>query len=374
MSSTFTGPRTQAEQRYSGARVAQMQALSEQREDYLRLVIDTIPTMAWSLLPDGALDFVNQRWLEYSGLSLQQAIAEPTRIMHPEELPAIMAKWSAAIAAGQPYEGEMRLRRADGEYRWFLVRTVPLRDEQGRIVKWYGTSTEIEDRKRAEERLRQAAEELQALSRRLVELQEAERRALARELHDRLGETLTALSINLAMLKGSVQGDARATTRIEDSTALVKSTAAAIENIVAELRPPMLDDHGFAAAIGWYAKQFTRRTGVAVSVQASEPDERLAPEVEMALFRIVQEALTNVAKHARAEHVALTLRRSASEFLMSIIDDGVGLTKSAQALEPQNPALGLVTMRERAQAVGGAFKVESLPDGVGTRLTVRVPL
>jgi signal transduction histidine kinase len=136
----------------------------------------------------------------------------------------------------------------------------------------------------------------------------------------------------------------------------------------------MLDDHGFAAAIGWYAKQFTRRTGVAVSVQASEPDERLAPEVEMALFRIVQEALTNVAKHARAEHVALTLRRSASEFVMSIVDDGVGLTKSAQALEPQNPALGLVTMRERAQAVGGAFKVESLPDGVGTRLTVRVPL
>jgi PAS domain S-box-containing protein len=343
-------------------------------EDHLRLVINTIPTTAWTAQPDGAVDFLNQRYLQYTGLSLEQAIAEPTRAMHPEELPPIMAKWSAAVAAGEPYEGEMRLRRADGEYRWFLVRTVPLRDEQGKIVKWYGASIEIEDRKRAEQRSRQAAEELQALSRRLVELQESERKALARELHDRLGETLTALSINLAMLKESVQGDARATARVEDSAALVKSTAAGMENIVAELRPPMLDDHGFAAAIGWYAKQFTRRTGVAVSVQASEPDERLAPEVEMALFRVVQEALTNVAKHARAEHVALTLRRSASEFVMSIVDDGVGLTKSAQALEPQNPALGLVTMRERAQAVGGAFKVESLPDGVGTRLTVRVPL
>ncbi|HYR33073.1 MAG TPA: PAS domain-containing protein [Burkholderiales bacterium] len=347
-------------------------------EDHLRLVINTIPATAWSLGPDGALEFVNQRWLEYSGLSLEQAIAEPTRVMHPEELPAIMAKWSAAIAAGQPYEGEMRLRRADGEYRWFLVRTVPLRDEQGRIVKWYGTSTEIEDRKRAEERLRQAAEELQALSRRLVALQEAERRALARELHDRLGETLTALSINLAMLKGSVQGDARATTRIEDSAALLKSTAAGIENIVAELRPPMLDDHGLAAAIDWYARQFSRRVGVAVSVQAGQPDERLAPDVEMALFRIAQEALTNVAKHARAAHVTITLRRSAAEFVMSIADDGIGLPKSAQAPERQHPGLGLVTMRERAQAVGGAFMVEPLPKevdaGAGTRLTVRIAL
>jgi two-component system sensor histidine kinase UhpB len=328
--------------------------------------------MAWSLLPGGAVDFVSQRWLEYAGLSLEEALAEPTRTMHPEELPQVMEKWSAAIAVGQPYEAEMRLRRADGEYRWFLVRTVPLRDAQGRIVKWYGASIEIEDRKRAEQGSRQAAGELQALSRRLVELQETERKALARELHDRLGETLTALSINLAMLRQAVQGDERATTRIEDSAALLKSTAAAIENLVAELRPPMLDDHGLAAAIDWYAQQFTRRVGVAVSVQSAEPGERLAPEVQMALFRIAQEALTNVAKHARAEHVAITFRRSQSEFVMSIADDGIGLPESAQA--PERPGLGLVTMRERAQAVGGAFKVEALPDGGGTRLTVRVAL
>jgi PAS domain S-box-containing protein len=344
------------------------------REDHLRLVINTIPTTAWTTQPDGAVDFVNQRYLEYTGLSLEQAIAEPTRVMHPEELPPIMAKWSAAVAAGEPYEGEMRLRRADGEYRWFLVRTVPLRDEQGKIVKWYGASIEIEDRKRAEQRSRQAAEELQALSRRLVELQESERKALARELHDRLGETLTALSINLAMLKQAVQGDPRATARVEDSAALVKSTAAGMENIVAELRPPMLDDHGFAAAIGWYAKQFTRRTGVAVSVQAAEHAPRRAPEVEMALFRIAQEALTNVAKHARAEHVAITLCGSPSEFVMSIADDGIGLPRCAQAPERPTLGLGLVTMRERAQAVGGAFKVEALPDGSGTRLTVRITL
>jgi two-component system sensor histidine kinase UhpB len=281
-----------------------------------------------------------------------------------------MEKWLADMAAGRAHENEMRLRRADGEYRWFLVRSVPLRDERGNILKWYGSSIDIEDRKRAEERSRQAAEELQALSRRLVELQETERRALAREMHDRFGETVTALSINLAMLRESVKSDARATTRVEDSVALVKSTAAAIENIVAELRPPMLDDHGLAAAIDWYARQFTRRVGVAVSVEAAELRERAAAEVETALFRIAQEALTNVARHARAGHVAITLSRSASELVMSIADDGIGLPKAAE----RRAGFGMVTMRERAQAVGGTFQVESLPDGGGTRLTVRVAL
>ena len=129
-------------------------------EDSLRMVIDTIPAMAWSLLPDGALDFVNQRWLEYTGLSLEEAIDESTRPVHPDDLPRALQKWLANLATGDPYEDEMRLRRADGEYRWFLIRVVPLRDEQGNIIKWYGTGTDIEDRKRAEDALRESEDRL----------------------------------------------------------------------------------------------------------------------------------------------------------------------------------------------------------------------
>src|SRR5882762_2481592 len=119
-------------------------------EDRVRLIINAIPTMAWTVRPDGVVDFVNQRWLDYAGLSLAEEIENPTRVVHPEDLPRIMKKWLADMAAGELFEDEMRLRRADGEYRRFLVRTAPLRDEQGNLVKWYGASIDIEDRRRAE--------------------------------------------------------------------------------------------------------------------------------------------------------------------------------------------------------------------------------
>jgi signal transduction histidine kinase len=175
------------------------------------------------------------------------------------------------------------------------------------------------------------------------------------------------------MVRSAVQGDAHAKARIEDSAELVTSTSAAIENIVAELRPPLLEDYGLAAALDWHAKQFTRRVGIAVSVQAAAR-RGLPAEVEMALFRIAQEALTNVAKHAHASRVVVTFEHSPSEFVMSIADDGIGLPTIARAPEGQRSSLGLVTMRERAQAVGGTFEAEVRPEGRGTRLTVSVAL
>ncbi len=132
-------------------------------EDRVRLIIDTLPTMVWTLQPDGAVDFVNQRWMDYTGLALKEEIDEPTRPIHPEDLPRVMEKWLPDFAAGEASEDEIRLRRSDGEYRWFLVRTAPLRDEQGNVVKWYGISIDIEDRRRAEDDLRRQKEILQKI-------------------------------------------------------------------------------------------------------------------------------------------------------------------------------------------------------------------
>src|SRR6202453_4543047 len=129
-------------------------------EDRLRLVIDTIPTLVWRAGPDGVPDFLNQPALDYTGLSLEQAETGWPRAFHPDDKKSMLVKWSAIRESGRPGGLEARLRRFDGEYRWFLFEAVPLRDEAGNIVKWYGSSTDIEDRKRAEEELRRSEAKL----------------------------------------------------------------------------------------------------------------------------------------------------------------------------------------------------------------------
>jgi PAS domain S-box-containing protein len=122
-------------------------------EERLRLIIDTIPTIVWRKLPDGSADFLNKHFLEYTGLSLEESLGCGwMNAFHPDD--RLNEEWPAALAAGKPFEKEARLRRADGQYRWFLIHAVPLRDEHGNIVNWYGTSTDIEDLKRAEDRIR----------------------------------------------------------------------------------------------------------------------------------------------------------------------------------------------------------------------------
>jgi signal transduction histidine kinase len=233
---------------------------------------------------------------------------------------------------------------------------------------------DITERKYAENSLRDSSVQLRALSRRLVDLQESERRDLSRELHDRVGQNLTALKINLDMLQPAVapHGHEDILARLADSAALVESTMDTIENIMSERRPPMLDDHGLAAALEWHARNLSRRTGIGVEVRASEPAVRPAPHIEIALFRIAQEALNNVAKHAGARRVEIVLAHENGECVMAVQDDGIGFDGEATP-DKHRAGLGLVTMKERSEAIGGSLEIGRLPGG-GTLLTVRVPL
>ena len=223
------------------------------------------------------------------------------------------------------------------------------------------------------EDLRNSTRQLQALSRRLVDVQESERRRFSRELHDQVGQNLTALSINLDILKSQLAGaDEPAHARLEDAAKLLEQTAATIENVMSELRPPMLDDYGLLPALQWYANDFVRRTGIEASVSGEDGEVRLGQAAEIALFRIVQEALNNVAKHAHASRVRITLARSGDEFVMTIADDGVGYGASGGSAVRRRSGLGMVTMRERTQALGGTFEIGPAPGG-GTQVVVRVP-
>jgi PAS domain S-box-containing protein len=170
-------------------------------EDRLRLVIDTLPALAWSKLPDGSADFLNQRFREYTGLSVEEGLGWGWMMnaFHPEDRTA--EEWRAAFAAGEPFEKEARLKRADGAYRRFLLRAVPLCDELGRVVKWYGTTTDIEDRKRAEEALLEAQDKLAHVTRTQAMGELAA--AIAHEVNQPLTAIVTNANFSLRQLKGS---------------------------------------------------------------------------------------------------------------------------------------------------------------------------
>jgi len=285
----------------------------------------------------------------------------------------VNARHAQLLAEGGPPDIEYRVVWPDGTVHVLFGRATVVRDAAGRPLRVYGTNVDITERKRAENALRDSGVQLQALSRRLVELQESERKELARELHDRVGQSLTALKINLDILQSApVSRGSEIRARVDDSVALLESTMDTIENVMSELRPPMLDDHGLAAALDWHARNFSKRTGIGVAVRAGEPALRPTPQIEIAFFRIAQEALNNVAKHARARHVEIALDHANGEYAMSVRDDGIGFDGVEDPSDKPKPGLGMVTMRERAQAVGGRFDVRALT-GRGTRLTVRVP-
>jgi len=268
---------------------------------------------------------------------------------------------------------DKRYRRKNGEIIWVHSTVALLRGPAEEPRYLTALVEDITERKRAGDALQRSAAELQALSRRLVELQESERRELSRELHDRIGQNLTALSINLDILKNTLASHGgEVGLRLEDSAALLESTMEAVENVMSELRPPMLDEHGLAAALDWQARSFASRTGIAVEVRGGRSAMRLAPEVEIALFRIAQEALNNVAKHARARRAEIAIEHANGECVMSVKDDGIGFDIAEDPLGKPRSGLGMVTMRERSQALGGRFEVRALP-GRGTQLTVRMP-
>ncbi len=319
------------------------------------------------------MDFINQRWLEYTGLSLEEALENATRIVHPEEFSMVMEQGLRNMRTGTPWENEIRLRRADGEYRWFLVRTVPLRDEHGNIVKWYGTSTDIEDRKQAEEKLRATTEQLRALSASLQSAREDVSTRIAREVHDEVGQALAALGMDVAWLSKNLGRSAAKSTlaaKLKSMAGLVESTAQAVQRIASDLRPSLLDNLGLEAAVDWAVTGFQQRTGITCRLEELLDGEPTEPTRATAIFRILQEALTNIARHARASRVDVLLVRRPPDLCLVVEDNGVGIDDGRI---DDFRSLGLLGMRERARFFGGDVEFGHSARG-GTVLSARIPL
>lgn len=238
-----------------------------------------------------------------------------------------------------------------------------------------GMGIDITVRKQAEVELAQYAKQrLQDVSHQLLYVQENERRALARDLHDSVGQELTALSLNLIMIRDAVAAHAAPAVRarLDDSQRLLEDTTQHLRDVMVELRPPGIDEFGLLAALREHVRRMVRRSGQRAEVTGSEPQPRLPPNFAIALFRIVQEALNNTVKHAQATDISIELRQEADRVLLTVADNGKGFDAAGKG-----PAaiggMGMTTMRERAEAIGGHLVIQSTP-GAGTRVCVELPL
>lgn len=222
------------------------------------------------------------------------------------------------------------------------------------------------------EAVNQQRTQLRHLTARLAETEEAERHRISRELHDRVGQNLTALGLNLNVARSLINGNSPngVHARLDESIMLVEETAVRIRNLMAELRPPILDDFGLVAALRWYGQQFSERFTIAVVLDGDGFSNDLSPAVETALFRITQEALNNVVKHAQAQQVTITLTDEGAGARLVVADDGVGLGVNGNGRSTKH-GWGQLIMSERAEAVGGHCRIES-PSGQGTQVTVVV--
>ena len=341
------------------------EALRDSEERYRSLFATSMDAVLLTA-PDGRILTANDTACRMFCYSEAELIAAGRGGVVDGSDPRLAAALEERARTGR-FHGELTFCRKDGTKFPGEISTAVFANRLGELR----TSMVIRDislRKRAEEALRYSREQLQALARRLVEVQETSRRELARELHDRVGQNLTALSLNLNMLPDLLSPEILPNIGkwLDDSLKLVTETMDHVRDLMAELRPPGLDDFGLVAALRWYGNEFARRTGLAVAVQCPAPFPRLASEMEISLFRIVQEALTNVGKHARANSVSITVQASPARLVLTITDDGIGF--DAAELDARS-GWGLIIMREQALAMGWELHFES---GSGKGTTVRV--
>jgi signal transduction histidine kinase len=236
---------------------------------------------------------------------------------------------------------------------------------------------------RLEERLRERTAELDIanqglgdLTARLLQLQDEERRRIARELHDSAGQSLTALALNLSSLGTEIERLAKSAKTVSDSVVLVNDMSRDIRTISYLLHPPLLDEAGLASALRWYIRGFTERSGIQVELELPEDFERLPRDVETAIFRLVQECLTNIHRHSESPTATIGVVQSNGQVRIEVRDQGKGIPpdKRIELLSAGTPGVGLRGMRERLRQLGGTLEINSDGNGSGTQIVVRLPV
>ncbi len=479
-----------------------------EKETEFHLLADSIPELCWMARGDGHIFWYNARWYEYTGTTPEQMEGWGWQSVHnPEILPSVLERWKASLAMGHAFEMEFPLRGADGVFRWFLTRIRPVRNSEGRIVRWFGTNTNIHEQRELRQSLIEARQELEMrvrertaeleqkasellqkatlldsvndaifvrcaedkisywnegaerlygwksgevlgrsphdvlrtefsvpleeiksidkwegelrqikrdgiqivvtsrwttlrdnegksagwleintditarkraeeaarnLSGRILSLQDEERRRIARGLHDSLGQYLTAIKMSLDLLSTT---EGRQAAVASECSEIVDKCLSETRTISHLLHPPLLDEAGLRSALQWYVDGFAQRSDIQVKLDLPTDLARLDTDIETALFRVVQEALTNVHRHSSASEVDIRLLVDAKHIQLDVSDNGKGIPKDRlqRVLESgSGTGVGLAGMRERVRDLGGSMEIKS--DDAGTTIVISIPL
>ncbi|MCX7966640.1 MAG: PAS domain-containing protein [Syntrophorhabdaceae bacterium] len=254
---------------------------------------------------------------------------------------------------------EYRIYHKDGSIIWIHSRGKILKDDAGRPIKWAGIDWDITNQKKAEEELKVMRDEVKSLSKGLLNKLEAERRYIARELHDEIGQTLTAVKINLQSLQ-RIADHEQFTKRLNDAIIILDRALNQVRNMSLNLRPSLIDDLGLVPTVKWYADRVSSTTGIDIELYINEVDSRFELETEIVCFRVVQEAINNVIRHAKADRINVTLERNRDFIHLSVSDNGCGFDV-AKAMDEakKGKSFGLIAMKERVELSGGTMEISS---------------
>lgn len=358
----------------------QAQLALQQSEKRLRDLIDGLGphNLVGLLTPEGIIVEANRSALTAAGLTAEDVVGKPVEDTYWWSYsPAVQQQLREAVeraARGEPSRYDVQIRVGEGQFATLDFSVQPMRDESGRIVFLVPSAVVITERIDAERKLRESSRQLEILSRQLLAAQETERRHIARELHDEIGQLLTVVKLDLqSILRQS--GTAALAPAVKDGMESIDRVVARVRDLSLDLRPSMLDDLGLLPTLRWYMQRQTQRLGAGIEIALSLPPSlpRLPSEIETACFRIVQEALTNIVRHANARRIDVTLDAAQQGIELTVQDDGLGFDVDAtRRLALDGGGFGLLGMQERAELAGGQLILTSAP-GQGSTVRARFP-
>ncbi|HLK69551.1 MAG TPA: PAS domain-containing protein [Bryobacteraceae bacterium] len=362
----------------------QQSRLHHEREAWFYAIANDTPAYLWMASPGDEHYFINQPLQRFLGVSQQRPSLAWEDYVHPDDATSAQSKFLECLAAARGYSEEFRIRRVDGAWRWVVVEAVPRFSSEGRFVGFAGSLLDTTERHLAEEQLRSAnatlvvqldeairkEREIEELGARLINAQEEERTRLARELHDDLNQQIAALSIGMANLKRKIpteQSEAR--WQSDQIHHKLVDIAESVRRLSHELHPEVLRYSGLAAALQQSCQEFETISGIHASLAIDGCFENIPPDTALCVYRITQEALRNVAKHAHVQSASVLLRRGVGLLSLTVSDRGVGMPVGTGQ---RFAGLGLISIRERVRLVRGTLEITSQPNQ-GTTISVRIP-